>query len=155
MTNNDILRKLRYTYDFGDDQMISIFGSAGQIQTRAAISNWMKKDDDPDYKSMSDFDLAAFLNGFIYLKRGKQEGKELVHEKELTNNLILRKLKIALNLTDDDIIELFTKADLTVSKTELSALFRRTDHKHYRPCKDQFLRNFLMGLQIKERKQAD
>ncbi len=148
MTHNDVLKKLRYTFDYNDQEMINLFASGGKIVTRAEVSNWLKKDDDEDYKSLQDIDLAIFLNGFIIDKRGKKDDTTPVPEKELNNNIVFRKIKIALNLTDDAIIEVFDKAELKVSKSELSALFRKPDHKHYRPCKDQFLRNFLMGLQL-------
>lgn len=149
MTNNDILRRLRYTFDINDDRMILLFAQGGKIVTRAEISSWMKKDDDEDYKALTDFDFSTFLNGFIVEKRGKKDGADPVPEKQLNNNIIFRKLKIALNYTDDAILEIFDKAELRISKGELSALFRHPDHKHFRPCKDQFLRNFLMGLQLK------
>ena len=149
MTHNDVLKKLRYTFDYTDQQMIDLFAAGGKIVTRAEVSNWLKKDDDEDYKSLQDVNLATFLNGFIIDKRGKKDDKTPVAETELNNNIVLRKIKIAMNFTDDAIIEVFDIAELKVSKTELSALFRKPDHKHYRPCKDQFLRNFLMGLQLK------
>lgn len=152
MTNNDILRKLRYIFDYSDDKMMAIFKSGGKESSRAEISSWLKKDDAEDYKSMRDVDLAVFLNGFINEKRGKRDGLDVEPEKSLNNNIILRKLKIALNLNDDAMIDLFDKAEFKVSKTELSALFRKPDHKHYRPCKDQFLRNFLLGMQLEYRK---
>jgi len=149
MTHNDVLRKIRYIFDYSDSQMIELFASGGIIVTRSQVSNWLKKDDDEEYKALRDNELATFLNGFINDKRGVKEGAILIPETELNNNIIFRKIKIALNLTDDDILEVFATAELKVSKTELSALFRKPEHKHYRICKDQFLRNFLMGLQLK------
>lgn len=152
MTNNDILRKLRFTFDLSDENVMDTFRSGGIEATRAEISDWMKKDDDESYKNLSDKHLAAFLNGFINKKRGKREGEQAEPEKKLNNNIIFRKLRIALNLTDEDIIEALETADLRVSKSELSAFFRKPDHRHYRLCKDQILRNFLHGLQIRYRK---
>lgn len=69
----------------------------------------------------------------------------------LTNNDILKKLRIALELKDDDIIHILKLADFTISKSELSALFRRDDHPNYVACGDQLLRNFLQGLIIYKR----
>ena len=69
----------------------------------------------------------------------------------LTNNDILKKLRVALQLKDEEIIEICKKADFDVSKSELSALFRREEHPNYKPCGDQFLRNFLNGLVIHKR----
>lgn len=152
MTNNDILRRIRFTFDYNDDKMMSIFASGGQEITRAELSDWLKKDEDPDFKGIYDKQLATFLNGFINDKRGKREGEQPIPEKSLNNNLIFRKLKIALALTDDDIISILGLADFTASKHEISALFRNPTHKHYRLCKDQFLRNFLHGMQVKYRK---
>lgn len=149
MTNNDILRRIRYTFDFNDTKMIELFGLATLEVTRAEISSWLKKDDDPDYKNLNDKQLAAFLNGLIVDKRGKKEGVEMPNESNLNNNLIFRKLKIALNFRDEDVLEVLKLADKRFSKHEISAFFRSPEHQHYRQCKDQVLRNFLHGLQIK------
>src|SRR3989338_7470056 len=124
MNNNDIIRRIRYTFDMNDDTMIALFTSAGLEVTRAEISDWLKKDDDPLQKKLNDNKLAYFLNGFIIKKRGKQDGPLPIAEKQLNNNIIFRKLKIALALQDDD---------------------------KFRPCKDQVLRNFIYGLQEKYR----
>lgn len=106
---------------------------------------------DPDYQACNDATFALFLNGLINEKRGKKEGAQPAPEQSLTNNIIFRKLKIALDLKDDDILALMDLADLRISKHELSAFFRKPDHKHYRECKDQILRNFLKGIQLKLR----
>ena len=151
MTNNDILRRLRYVFDFNDNKMIAIFAQADCTVTREQVSNWLKKDDDADYKACRDFEFATFLNGLINDKRGKKEGAQPEIEKKLTNNIIFRKLKIALNLKDEDILELLALADFEISKHELSAFFRKSTHKNYRDCKDQVLRNFLQGVQLKYR----
>ena len=149
MTNNDILRRIRYTFDFNDEKMISIFEQAEYSVNREQISAWLKKDDDPDYKACKDIPMAAFLNGFIIDKRGKKEGAIPEPEKQLNNNIILRKLKIALDLKNEDVLEIMQLADFLMSKHELSAFFRKPGHKNYRECKDQILRNFLMGIQLK------
>jgi len=147
MTNNDILRRIRFVFDFDDSRMIGIFGLGGQTVTRAEISDWLKKEDDPAYQACHDPEFAAFLNGLIIEKRGKKEGAQPAPEERLNNNIIFRKLKIALNLQADDVLEIMKRADLRLSKHELSAFFRKPGHKHYRECKDQALRSFLKGLQ--------
>ena len=152
MENNDIIRRIRYIFDFNDSKMIELFEQGGLEVTRAQISNWLKKEEDTDFKSIYDHELASFLNGFIVEKRGKREGPPMIAEKKLTNNIIFRKLKIGLNLKDDDILQLFQDVDLRVGKHELSALFRKPTQSQYRVCKDQFLRNFLQGIQKKYRK---
>ena len=151
MTNNDILRRVRYILDFNDDKMIALFGLAEYEVTRAQISDWMKQEDDPAFKKLSDPLLAIFLNGLINDKRGKREGSQPKPESDLSNNAIFMKLKIALNLQAEDILEIMASQDFRISKHELSAFFRKVGHKHYRECKDQILRVFLRGLQSKYR----
>ncbi len=149
MTNNDILRRLRYTFELSDDKMIAVFALADKEVTRAEISDWLKKDDDPDYKPIYDIDLSIFLSGFIILKRGKKDGEQPKPEKKLNNNIIFRKLKIALGFRDEDIVEALDLVNFRISKHELSAFFRNPSQNQYRPCKDQILRNFIHGIQIK------
>ena len=151
MTNNDILRRIRYTFDFSDSEMIKIFSLSNLEVTRAQISDWLKKEDDPAYQNCPDSKMAIFLNGLIIYKRGKKEGPEPKPEKRLTNNIIFRKLKIALNLQAEDVLNIMNLVNLQISKHELSAFFRKPDHKHYRDCKDQILRSFLKGIQLKYR----
>ena len=151
MTNNDVLRRIRYTFNFDDSKMIAIFGLAGLEVTRAQISDWLKKEDDPDYQRCDDRQFATFLNGLIIEKRGEKDGPQPVPETQLNNNIIFRKLKIALNLQAEEVLQLVNQGDFRISKHELSAFFRKPGHKHYRECKDQVLRNFLKGVQIKFR----
>ncbi|VAW58475.1 Glutamate synthase [NADPH] large chain [hydrothermal vent metagenome] len=151
MNNNDILRRIRYTLDFNDNKMMTLLSLEDDPVTREQMSEWLKKDDDDDFKACNDVHLAIFLNNLIDDKRGKKEGAQPQLEKHLTNNAILRKLKIAFNLRDEDILEIMDLAEFSISKHELSALFRKKGHKHHRVCKDQILRNFLKGLQKKYR----
>ena len=134
--------------------MMALFKLAGYHITREQVCNWLKKDDDPALENCTDTQLAIFLNGLINDKRGKKEGPQAEAEKRLNNNLVLWKLKIALNLTGEEILKIIDLAGLRVSQHELSAFFRRPDHSHYRPCKDQVLRNFLKGLQLRYRPQG-
>jgi len=155
MTNNDILRRIRYIFDFSDTQVISIFATADCTVSREQISDWLKKDDDAAYKEITDVLFATFLNGLINTKRGKKEGEQPKPETELNYNIIFRKLKIALNLQAEGILEILERSDFMMSKHELSALFRKAGHKNYRPCKEQVLRLFLNGLQMKYRPPSD
>ena len=150
--NNDVLRRLRFIFSFNDEKMIEIFGLSEVEVTRAQVSDWLKKDDDPAFKRCNDIDLSAFLNGLIIAKRGKKDDVTPKPEKKLNNNQILRKLMIALTLKSEDVLDILKLADFRFGKAELSSFFRKKDHKHYRACKDQVLRNFLMGLQLKHLK---
>lgn len=151
MTNNDILRTLRYTFDFSDHQMIDIIALVGKKVTRDEICSWLKKEEDPSFVACTDEDLSCFLDAFIFYKRGKQENPRQAPKEPLTGNIILKKIKIALNLQSDDMMSILQSVDIKMSKHELSALFRQKDSKNYRDCKDQFLRSFLKGLKKKYR----
>lgn len=155
MTNNDILRRLRYNFDLDDNQMIKVFSLVDHTVSREQTTLWLKKEDDAEFVELEDIDLARFLNGFINLKRGKKDGEQPQPESKLTHNIIFMKLKIALQLQADQVLEVLQLADFRLSKHELSAFFRKPGHKHYRECKDQVLRNFLNGLQKKYRPETE
>jgi uncharacterized protein YehS (DUF1456 family) len=147
MTNNDILRRLRYTFNFTNQQMVDIFALGELEVTEEQVLIWLKREEDKDYKSCRDKALSHYLNGLIVFKRGKKDDAPMPTEDELNNNIILRKLKIAMNMQSDDMIKALESADFRIGKSELSAFFRKPGHKHFRVCKDQVLRNFIVGLQ--------
>ena len=155
MNNNHCLRRIRYILDLNDSKMIDAFGQANQTVTREEVSAWLKKDDDSDFVICPDTMFAIFLNGLINAKRGKKDGAQAEPEQRLNNNIIFMKLKIAFNLQADAILSILALADFRMSKHELSAFFRRPDHKHYRKCQDQILRNFLKGLQLQYRNEVE
>ncbi|MBT6834793.1 MAG: DUF1456 family protein, partial [Bacteroidetes bacterium] len=125
MENNSIIRSLRYTFDLSDAKMIEIFGLADFKVSRTQVCDWLKKDDAEGYEELSDSQLAIFLNGFINDKRGKKEGAQPEPEIRLNNNIIFRKLKIALDFKDTDILEILDSMDMKISRHELSAFFRK------------------------------
>lgn len=130
---------------------MNLFQSVNLIATRAQVSDWLKKEDDADHLEITDVELATFLNAVIIDKRGKKEGPDPIPESRLNNNIIFRKLRIALNYKDEDILGVLDSVDMNISKHELSAFFRNPTQEQFRPCKDQILRNFLFGLQLKLR----
>jgi uncharacterized protein YehS (DUF1456 family) len=148
LTNNDVIRRLRYAFDLSDQNMVDIFKEADFEASLNDVIAWTKKDEAPGFKELSNTELIAFLDGFINLKRGKKEGYEFVATPYIDNNLIFRKIRIGLNLRDDEILKIMDLSGKTLGKSELSAFFRKPEHKHYRLCKDQVLRNFLKGLAI-------
>ncbi|SHJ45285.1 Uncharacterized conserved protein YehS, DUF1456 family [Reichenbachiella agariperforans] len=151
MTNNDILRRVRYALDLNDAQMVAIFGLNEQVVTRAQVKAWLTKNEEPGFVELPDRDLSNFLDGLITDKRGKKEGAKPVTTTRLNNNIIFRKLRIAMNLDEAATLALYELADMPISRHELSAFFRNPKQPQYRSCQDQFLRNFLNGLQIKLR----
>lgn len=151
MTNNDILRRVRYTFDLKDRAMVEVFALADCEVTAEQVVGWLKKEEDRDFLEMTDRELAVFLNGFINFKRGKRDGQQPEPESRLNNNKVFQKLRIALNLKADDILEILKGVDLDLSQHELSAFFRNPESSNYRECKDQVLRNFLLGVQLQLR----
>lgn len=151
MTNNDILRRLRYVFDFHDTKIVNMFASVGEKVTPDQVKRWLKKDDDPYFKRCTDQQLATFLNALIILRRGRREGVLIEHEKKINNNLVIRKLKIAMDYKSDDMLSTLELAGMTISDHELSSFFRKPGNKHYRECKDQILRNFIEGLRLRLR----
>ncbi len=151
MTNNDVLRQIRYTFDFNDDKMMEIFNHVGFDAPRTLVSDWLKKEDHADFIVMKDKEMLHFLNGFIIEKRGKKEGVAPPPDRYLDNNIILKKIKIALALRNEDILDIFALVEKPISPHELSSFFRRPTQSQYRDCQDQYLRNFLYGLKKKYR----
>jgi uncharacterized protein YehS (DUF1456 family) len=154
MTNNDILRQLRYALNISDSTMIEIFKLGGHEIEQSDLTGFLKKEDDEGFVSCGDAVLGYFLDGLILHKRGSKEirpGETRKPDSRLTNNAILKKLRIAVELKEDDMLSILNLAGVGISKSELTALFRREGHKNYKECGDQFLRKFLKGLSIRYR----
>lgn len=151
MDNNDVLRRLRYILDLNDETMMNIFSLANWQASRSEVSDWLKKEIDPTFQPLGDKQLISFLDGLIVKNRGKKDGPQPEPEKRINNNLILKKLKIALNFKTDDVLEVFDLADRKISQSELSSFLRKFTQEQYCSLNDQYLRNFLIGLQIKFR----
>ncbi len=152
MDNNFILKKIRYALDYNDFKLIDIFKLGGLKMTRDQVCSYCAKDNDDNFQICDDKTLEAFLDGLILYRRGEaKNGKQANREMELDNNQILRKLRIALNYKDTDMLAVLELEGMKFSKNQLSALFRAKDNHHYQPCKDQLLRKFLQGLVKKYR----
>lgn len=148
LNNNTILRKIRDCFDYSDGQLVEIFAHVDQKVTPEQVRNWLRQESETDFIVCEDADLAYFLNALIIEKRGKKEGAQPEVEQVLTNNIILKKLKIAFDLHAEDILEILALADVQISKHELSALFRKSGHKHFRECSATLLQNFLHGVAL-------
>jgi uncharacterized protein YehS (DUF1456 family) len=145
------MRRIRYAFDFDDSKMIALFAQADFKVSRQQISAWLKRDDAPGFVECSESQLALFLDGLINDRRGKREGPQAKPDLRLSNNIIFRKLRIALNLRDEDILALLSLGGFPITKPELNAFFRKPDNRHFRVCKDQILRHFIRGVQLKYR----
>lgn len=147
MTNNTILRGVRYALNIPDKKMKEIIALTGTEVKDSEMVSYLMKEEEQGYVECPDETMARFLDGLIIFKRGRDESRPLpAIEVPITNNIVLKKLRVAFQLKDTDLISLIQKAGLTVTKAELSAFFRPADHRNYRVCHDQFLRNILKGL---------
>src|SRR5690606_6759013 len=149
MINNDVLRSIRYMLDLSDSKVVDTVRLAdpGFNIDPAQVHDFLRKDDEPLFETCPDAVLARFLDGLIVQRRGR-DGSQPARppEKRITNNIVLKKLRVAFELKDVDMHAIFAGTGFPVSKPELSALFRQPEHKNYRECGDQLLRNFLKGL---------
>lgn len=172
MNNNDILIRLRYALDIKDTDMLEMFKLGGAIVTKEELQKMLLKsnnssnvdeDDefeaDKDMEKCNNFMIESFLNGFIIFKRGKSESKPGEPEKQIlmikdnknVNNIMLKKVKIAISLTSEEMLDIFKEAGVILSKSELSAVFRKEGQRNYKECGDRYARNFLKGLAIRYR----
>lgn len=154
MINNDILRSIRYMLDLSDIRVAEIAGlpDPAFVLEKADVLAYMRKEDDPGFVECPDRVLAHFLDGLVLHCRGRNDSlPPRPVEKRITNNVVLKKLRVAFELKDIDMHEVFAAAGCPVSKPELSALFRQPGHSNYRACGDQLLRNFLKGLTLRFR----
>lgn len=167
MDNNDILIRLRYALDIKNKDMIEIFKLGGKEVTKDELVKILTKskddyDDDVDVEETEDQIkvnnkmLELFLNGFITFKRGKQDAKpgqdeSPVPPEKSANNMLLKKLKVALQLTTEDMLDILDEGGIAVSKGELGAILRKEGHRNYKVCGDNFARKFLRGLAVKHR----
>lgn len=155
MTNNDVLRSVRYMLNLSDAQMVSVLALAETIVSEAEMQRFLKKDDEAGFQACPDVIMGYFLNGLIYQRRGKSEDAPAPSiERKMTNNIIMKKLRVAFDLKTTDILGILKLADFAVGQSEIGAIFRKPGHKNYRECGDQILRNFLKGLTLKIRPSA-
>lgn len=152
MLNNDVLRSLRYTLNASDAKMAEIARLTGCEVPEAELVAYLKKEDEAGYKPCGDRIMAYFLDGLVLHKRGRDDSRPAPPiELPISNNLILKKLRVAFELKEEDILAILKDAGFPIAKPELSALFRKAGHSNYRVCGDQLLRNFLKGLALRER----
>jgi uncharacterized protein YehS (DUF1456 family) len=167
MTRNDILIRLRYALNITDLALVEIFALGGKTMEVEAIRPLFLKEGEAGWKECDGSTLGSFLQGLVISRRGPREelsGKKSPvsgrkgpnpsapsRQKELTNNDVLKALRIALALKDVDVVEIMRVAGADVTVSELNALFRKEGHPKYQACGDQFLRNFLVGITKKFR----
>jgi len=144
---NTILRSLRYALKINDQKVSEIFALNGSSVDAGKVSDMLKKEGDDGFLLVDEKMIRDFLDGLIISKRGPREpGSKALPDQTMNNNMVMKKIRIAFELKEEDMIKVIQDGGFVVSKAELTALFRKKGHKHYRECGDQLLRYFLKGL---------
>lgn len=147
MTNNDILRRLRYAFDLNDGQMAKSIANTGSELNAAEVKRWLSREEEDGFLELSDAGLCRFLDGFIIEKRGPHPSGSIPEPLEfISTNEVLKKLRIALAMREEDVLEVFERAEFVVTKAELGSFFRKEGHRNFSKCPEQVLRKFIQGL---------
>ena len=151
MNNNELLRSIRDALALDEATMTTIFKEAGREVAPSTIAAFTKTEKEDNYIPCANPIMGFFLDGLIIQRRGRQEGSPATPSQpvaELSSNTILKKLRIALDLKEEEMAETFKAGGVTMTKHEITALFRKEGHKHYKQCNDQLLRSFLKGVAL-------
>ncbi|HLR26266.1 MAG TPA: DUF1456 family protein [Fodinibius sp.] len=153
MRNDDIIQSIRYMLDIDDVKIAQILKLRGYRPKRGEVAAIFDSQQQPEGEKGPDCShnlMAHFLDGLIYYKRGKSdEHPERPIKTPVTNNMVLKKMRVAFKLQEDDMHDIIEAAGFSMSKHEMSALFRSTKSSNYRECGDQVLRYFLKGLTMR------
>lgn len=155
MINNDILRSIRYMLSISEFKLVEILKLGGGDVPQSKMNAYIKKEDEPGFEECPQNVMGRFLNGLIYFRRGKDESRPPLELDLPTNNVVLKKLRVAFELKDEDIVLMLKSVNFEISKSELNAFFRKEGHPNFRQCGDQFLRNFLKALTNRVRSNQD
>ena len=147
MNTNDILFRIKTALSLDNEVMIEAYSLAGYEMKPDRLNQLLKRRQDDGFALCSYEELGRFLDGLVVLKRGPSPKKTYDDEViELTNNLILKKLRIALELKEPETEIIFGLGEVQLSKQQLASLFRKEGHKNFRVCSDELLKAFLSGL---------
>ncbi len=146
MTNNYILSSIMNSLKLDKIDILKAYKLVDKKITQDDVDDILREPSDEKFILLSDEGFELFLNGFIAYKRGPSDKKTKKQKIYFSNNIILKKLKIALDLKDEDIIEIFKNDGLEITKSQLTAYFRRDGHINYRKCSDSLLKRFINGL---------
>ncbi len=131
MTNNDILKRLRFALNISDTSLVEMVDLGGNKISASDLILYFKNEDEEEYKNCSNSVLTSFLDGLILKKRGSRSSDVPKGKPSPRNNSVMKKLRIALELKEPNMIEIFNKVDFRISKSEITALFRRSDAQKF------------------------
>ena len=114
MDNNSTLRRLRYALAASDEQMAALFALKGRTLTSAQVRSVMGKEEEAGAVPCSDALLSDFLDGLIIDRRGPPKtDRPIAAAETLTNNMILKKLRIAMKLHEADMLHILSASKST------------------------------------------
>ena len=147
MQTNDILFKITKALSLDTKQTIEAYELADFEMTEERLSSILKRRQDDGFEQVTFEELGTFLDGLVLLKRGPSE-KEVNKDEvvELTNNLILKKIRVAMELKEAEMLILFGLAEVALTKRQIGSLFRKEGGKNFKVCSDELLMAFLDGL---------
>ena len=143
---NEILYRIKKALNLTTKDIIEAYRLEEYDMDASHLKNLLKRRKDKSMVECSYEELGVFLDGLVSLKRGKSIKRKNDTVVELTNNLILKKLRVALELKEAEIEIIFALVDIELTKQQLSSLFRREDNKNFKLCSDELLFSFLDGL---------
>ncbi len=149
MRTNDIFRKLVQSLPLTVEQVQALFAVSDIDLSEKDVANLLKTDYQPGFEAMPEYILLIFMNNFIDQKRGKKaDAQPEIIEKhhKVSNNDVLKKLRIAFNLHEQDVRDALKLATIELTKSDLSALFRKPGHVNYKACDDGLVLDFIEGL---------
>lgn len=147
INTNEILYRIQKALNLSIDEMIKAYKLENHTMEPSHLESLLMRRLDKGFMLCSYEELGIFLDGLVTLKRGPSPIKSTQEEAvELTNNLILKKLRIALNLKEAETEIIFGLADVELSKQQMASLFRRENHKNFKVCSNELLMAFLDGL---------
>lgn len=146
LSTNEILYRIKKALNLSEEEILKAYELEGYEMQASHLDALLKRRQDKNFQLCSYEELGVFLDGLVTLKRGPSPKKNTNEDVELTNNLILKKLRIALELKEAETEIIFGLADVTLTKQQLASLFRKESHKNFKKCSDELLMAFLEGL---------
>jgi len=147
MPINDILFKLKTALSLTNKEVIKAYALAEYEMREERLNNILKRRQDKGYEEATYEELGIFLDGLVLLKRGPSDKVASNNEAvALSNNLILKKVRVAMELKERELVILFALAEVVLSKRQIGSLFRKEGGKNFKVCSDELLISFLEGL---------
>ncbi len=149
MHSHDIFSRLAKSLHLSPDDIQQVFSLTDIELSQAEVTNLLKGPYDKGFELLPDYVLIKFLDAFIESKRGKREGAppaDVSKRAKLSNNEVLKKLRIAFNLQESHLREIFKCVTIELTKSDLAALFRKPEQPAFKACDDELLFDFINGL---------